>query len=245
VGGLGVERCGSEGILLLRVLICEPLSIFRDGLRTGLEAEADIKVVDAVDSGIHAILLARRLKPDVILSDLDLSGMGAVEVVRRIREQTTHPEPKFVVLAQDELDQRIADVLRVGVNGLLLKNATREELCAAVRAAGRGETALGSRIAQRLVEWFRERGETAPDATDRRQLEELTPREREVILLVAQGLSSDEVAAELAIGVATARTHLYRLRTKLDLRDRAQLVSFAYRAGLMEHRHLRTGVNSA
>ena len=218
----------------IRVLVCDELPIMRDGVRTLLDAEPDIEVVDTTDSGIHAMILIRTLEPAVVLMGMTLRSLPALEVVRRVAAEPLPTQPRFVVLGAP--DDSIDEVLRARVNGVLLRDVTREELSAAVRTAARGHMALCPQVAQSLVDFFRasrhgiERGgvesRPAPAA-------DLTAREREVLQLVAQGLSAEEVAERLTIGVATARTHLYRLRCKLELRDRAQLVSFAYREGLV------------
>jgi DNA-binding NarL/FixJ family response regulator len=132
----------------------------------------------------------------------------------------------------NDSDKMVTSILRAGVNGLLVKEATREELSSAIRAAARGHMMLAPEITHRLVEWFRRSGSHADDLL-RPVLAELTPRERQILLLMANGMTTEEVAGQLAIGVTTVRTHLHRLRTKLKARDRAQLVSLAYRAGLM------------
>ncbi|TCO55614.1 response regulator [Actinocrispum wychmicini] len=216
----------------LRVLVCDRLPIIRDGLCTLLEAEPDIEVVDAADSGIQAIMTVRAKHPDVVLTGLDLRGISGLEMVDRLAREPLNPKPRFVVLAMSDNDEVIDRVLHANVNGLLVKEATRAELSSAVRAAAQGQTMLAPQVAQRLVDRFR-RLDAAPDQGLRPALAELTPREREVLASIARGMSAEEVAHELTIGVTTVRTHLYRLRTKLHLRDRAQLVSFAYRAGLM------------
>lgn len=230
---------------MLRVLVCEQLPIVRNGLRTILDAEADIEVVDTTASGIHSIILARQLRPDVIVTGLALDGLDGLEVIRRLQHEQLDPQPHFVVLTMNDSEQQIDDVLHSHVNGVLLKDATREELSGAVRAAARGQITLAPQIAQRLVDWYRHRQDNHVDQLARQQLADLTRREQEVLLLVACGMSAEEAAEKLAIGVATVRTHVYRLRCKLDLRDRAQLVSFAYRAGLMHQPpitdHLVTG----
>lgn len=216
----------------LRVLICEDLPIVRDGVRTMLEAEPDIQVVGTAGSTSEALMLTRRLRPDVIVAGLRPAGADTLDLVRRVTAESLDPQPQFVVLTLDDSREQVEQALRAGVNGLLLKDATRGELCRAVRAAASGQTALAPPIAALLVEWFRDQAGTAHDPAALERVRTLTPREREVLVLLAGGLTADEVADELTIGVATARTHLYRLRTKLDLRDRAQLVAFAFRSGL-------------
>lgn len=216
----------------LRVVICHELPIVRDGLTTALNAEDDIEVVGATDSGIQAILWARSLQPEVIVTGLTLYGIPGIELIKRVRQEKLSPQPKVVVFAMNHSDQMITEVLRAGADGLLVKEATADELGAAIRAAASGQIMLAPLVANRLVNWFR-RQDSRPDEQLRPVLAALTPRERQVLLLIARGKSTDEVASELAIGVTTVRTHVYRLRCKLDVRDRAQMVSVAYRAGLM------------
>jgi DNA-binding NarL/FixJ family response regulator len=203
-----------------------------------LDAEPDITVVDTTDSGIHAIMLVRSCRPDVVLTGLNLNGLPALEMIRRLALEALDPHPRFVVLAMTASDETVDSILRTDVTGLLMGDSTSEELSSTVRAAAQGKTTLAPQIAQRLIEHFRYRDTVPEDSLPEEQLRsvlaELTPRERQVLLMVGRGLSAEEIANELVIGVATARTHLYRLRCKLDLRDRAQLVSFAYRAGLMQ-----------
>jgi len=219
--------------MALRVLVCDELPIVRDGLRTLLDAESDIEVLDATDSGIHAIMLVRALHPDVVVTGLSLRGLSGLELTRRLSKEPVTPKPRVVVFAMTDSDEIMTSVLHAGANGLLVKEATREDLTSAIRAAAKGQTMLAPQIAHRLVDWFL-RSDTHAEKLLRPALAELTPRERQVLLLIARGLTTDEVADELAIGVTTVRTHVYRLRIKLKVRDRAQLVSFAYRAGLMQ-----------
>ncbi|HEX8080694.1 MAG TPA: response regulator transcription factor [Jatrophihabitans sp.] len=216
----------------LRILICHELPIVRDGLSTTLNAESDIEVVGATDSGIHAILLARTARPDVIVTGLTLYGISGLELIKRMGQERISPQPKVVVFAMNHSDQMITDVLHAGADGLLVKEATADELSAAIRAAARGQIMLAPLVANRLVSWFR-RQDSQPEEQLRPALAALTPRERQVLLLIAQGKSTEEVADELAIGVTTVRTHVYRLRCKLDVKDRAQMVSVAYRSGMM------------
>jgi DNA-binding NarL/FixJ family response regulator len=216
----------------LRVLVCDELPIVRDGLRTLLDADPDIEVVDATDSGIHTLMLVRTLKLDVVVTGLNLHGLSGLELIRRLGKETVTPKPRVVVFAMNDSDEMVTSVLRAGVNGLLVKEATGEELSSAIRAAARGQMMLAPEIAYRLVDWFRRSGNHA-DELLRPVLAELTPRERQILLLIADSMTTEEVAGRLAIGVTTVRTHLHRLRIKLKARDRAQLVSFAYRAGLM------------
>ncbi|MFL6138104.1 MAG: response regulator [Frankiaceae bacterium] len=219
--------------MTLKVLLCDELPIIRDGLRTLLELEPDIEVVDAVESGVQAMICIRSELPHVVVTGLTLRGMSGLELIRRIQREDLDPRPRVVVFAMNDSDEMVTDVLHAGVNGLLVKSATRADLSSAVRAAAEGYTTLAPCVAHRLVDWFRRR-EAVPHEVLRPQVAALTSRERQVLTLVARGMSTEDVAEELSIGVTTVRTHVYRLRTKLDVRDRAQLVSFAYRAGLMQ-----------
>jgi DNA-binding NarL/FixJ family response regulator len=216
----------------LNVVICDRLPIVRDGLRTLLDAEPDINVIDTTDSGMHTIMLARTHRPDVILTGLNLRGITGLEMIKRLEREKLEPRPRVVVFVMSDSDEIIDSVLHAEVHGVLFKEVTREELSATVRAAGHGQTMFAPQITNRLVSWYRNR-EPHADEVMGSILEDVTTREREVLTLMARGLTVDEVAASLSIGVTTVRTHLYRVRCKLNLRDRAQLVSFAYRAGLM------------
>ena len=220
--------------MTIRVLICDELPVIRDGLRTLLDAAPDIDVIDTTDNGMEAIVLVRTARPDVVVTDLNLRTISGLEMIRRLGKEDARPN--IVVFTGSDADKPVSDVLHAGASCLLGKDASPQELLSATRAAAAGRTMLAPDIAQRLVTWFREQPDTlesapCPEATE---LTELTPRERDVTQMVARGMSTEEVARALTIGVATVRTHLYRVRTKLGVRDRAQLVSLAYRSGLIQ-----------
>ncbi|MFI7705177.1 response regulator [Nonomuraea sp. NPDC049480] len=215
----------------LRVIICDKYAISRFGLLTILASRPDVEVIETTDSGVHAIMLARKHHPEVVVTGLALGGLSGLELIQRLRAEKLDPEPRVVVFTMDHTDQTVTEVLRAGANGLLTQDSTQDEVIAVIRAAGRGQTMLSPLVTQRLVDWFRQR--EPPPAEPQPTLAGLTPREQQVLLLVAQGRSTEEVAGELYIGVSTVRTHLHRLRAKLKAKDRAQLVSFAYRSGLM------------
>jgi DNA-binding NarL/FixJ family response regulator len=227
----GIDRARKRPETTLHVLICDETRLIRDGLQSLLAAETDIEVVGTTDSGLHAMMLVRDRQPQVVVTGLALRSISGVELIRRILKEQDKP-PRVVVFAADEDEVLLNDVLAAGATGLLNRDASREELTSAVRAAGRGQPTLGPNITQMLLDWFREHGTRArPDHQP--LLNGLTQREREVLLLVASGRSTEELAEELCIGPTTVRTHIYRLRHKLRVRDRAQLVSFAYQAGLV------------
>jgi DNA-binding NarL/FixJ family response regulator len=217
----------------VRVLICGDVPVVRDGLRSLLDCVADIEVVKTTGSGMEAIMLSRRLRPHVVVTDLKLDGMPGLEMIRRLRKEEPDPHPHVVVFALSDDDQTMSEVLHAGASGLLGKDASPDDLIAAVRLAARGQTTLAPVLAKRLVTWFCER-RSPSEVCLQPLVSSLTPRERQVMMLVARGSSTEEIARELTIGVATVRTHVYRLRCKLGARDKAQLVSFAYRSGLMQ-----------
>ncbi|MGE5830876.1 MAG: response regulator [Micromonosporaceae bacterium] len=217
--------------MTIRALICDELPVVRDGMRTLLDAEPDIDVIDTTDNGMEAIVLVRTARPDVVVTDLNLRAISGLEMIRRLGKEDS--PPNIVVFTGSNADKTVSDVLHAGASCLLGKDASPQELVAAIRAAAAGRAMLAPYVAQRLVTWFREQPDTT-ESTQCLEVADLTPREREVTQMVARGMSTEDVARELIIGVATVRTHLYRVRTKLGVRDRAQLVSLAYRSGLIQ-----------
>jgi DNA-binding NarL/FixJ family response regulator len=218
----------------VRVLLCDDRPLVLDGLQSLLGREADIDVVGTTESGMEAIMLARRHLPDVVVTGLTLGQLESVDLIRRLLKEELDPVPRMIVFAIKEIDERVTEVLHAGASGLLSDDASREELAMAIRAVARGQAMLGPRIAQRLMEWFREHDVKSKVKADMPIGTVLTPREREILTLTAHGMSTEDIATELFIGTATVRTHLYRLRCKLQLKDRAQLVSFAFRAGIVD-----------
>jgi DNA-binding NarL/FixJ family response regulator len=176
--------------------------------------------------------MVRSKHPDVVVTGLRLRGMTGADFLLQLRGKDDELEPPIVVYPVGDLMTTLADVLRAGVNGVLSEDAGRVELVLAVRAVARGQALLGPRVARRILDWYR-KTDGPVDKTLSPAVARLTTREREVLQLTAQGLSVEDISRRLYIGVATVRTHLYRARSKLQLRDRAQLVSFAYQAGLM------------
>lgn len=217
--------------MTIRVLICDELPVIRDGLRTLLDAVPDIEVIGTTDNGMEAMVLVRTARPDVVVTDLNLLTISGLEMIRRLGKEAVRPN--IVVFTGSDADKTVSDVLHAGASCLLGKDANPQELVTAIRAAAAGRTMLAPGIAHRLVTWFREQPDTMESAPCP-EVTELTAREREVTRMVARGMSTEEVARELTIGVATVRTHLYRVRSKLGVRDRAQLVSLAYRSGLIQ-----------
>ncbi|HEU5158503.1 MAG TPA: response regulator transcription factor [Streptosporangiaceae bacterium] len=214
-----------------RVLVCDELPIIREGMRTALTAESGIEVVGTTDSGIEALIMARRLHPDVIITDAPLSGLSGIELTRRLSHEPLRPTPKVLVFTSRDDDVKIMNFLEAGATGLVVKETGTEEVAAAIRVVAAGGAMLAPCVARKLLDWFFRR-EARPGGEVNVAASSLSAREREVLALVARGMSGMEIAKELQITEATARTHIYRIRRKLDLRNRAQLVAFAYRFGL-------------
>jgi DNA-binding NarL/FixJ family response regulator len=210
--------------------------VIRDGLSSLLGSEPGIDVVGTTDDGGHAIVLVRRFRPDVVLTGLELRGMPGVELTVRLGAEILEPPPRVVVFSLGHGDAALTDALRYGAIGALTGEAAREEVIATVRAAAGGQMMLAPEATRLLADWFRTQSNASRTQQTHRALTALTTltaREQQVLMLIAQGKSTEDVAGELYIGVSTVRTYVYRLRTKLALKDRAQLVSFAYRTGLM------------
>lgn len=204
----------------------------REALGAALDTAPGIDVLDTTGNGMEAIVLTRSLRPDVVVTGLELEGIPGYEMIRRLRRENLDTHPHVVVFAINDSDEAASDALATGANGVLDKDASQADLVLAIRLAAQGQTMLSPRVAQRLVRWFRERRAPAAAALHP-VISSLTLREREVMGLAAHGLSDDEIASRLTIGQATVRSHVYRVRCKLGARDRAQLVSLAYQSGLV------------
>lgn len=217
---------------VIRLMVVDESAVIRDGLCALLSSVHDIEVVAVSDSGAGAVQLARTHAVQVVLTGLSLHGMSCFDLLRRLEAERLPVQPRLVVFAQHDNEDVVRDVLRAPTHGLLVKDTSPAELAAAVRAAAQGEAVFSPSVSSRLVKWFRSSGGQRAGSVPQSALDSLTTREHEVLRLIAEGMSPVEMAAELCIGEATVRTHVYRLRTKLELRDRAQLVAFAHRAGL-------------
>ncbi|HZB33891.1 MAG TPA: response regulator transcription factor [Streptosporangiaceae bacterium] len=214
-----------------RVLVCDALPVVREGMRTVLAAEPDIEVVGTTDSGIEALVMTRRLHPHVVITDATLSGLSGVELTRRLQREPIEPAPSVLVFTPRDDDVKIMSFLEAGAMGLVVKETGTDEMATAVRVVAAGEAMLAPCVSRKLLDWFFERA-ARPNGQVNLAVAGLSPREREVLGLVARGMSGLEIAKELQITEATVRTHIYRIRHKLELRNRAQLVAFAYRNGL-------------
>ena len=215
--------------MTIRVLIADDQALVRTGFSVIVRAEEDLEVVGEVGDGVQAVEAARTLHPDVVLMDIRMPVLDGIEATRRIAVGSR--APRVLVLTTFDLDDYVVEALRAGASGFLLKDAGADELLYAIRVVAAGDALLAPSITRRLIEEFARR----PTVRNRPQaLEELTPRELEVLRLLGRGLSNAEIARELVVGDATAKTHVARIFAKLDLHDRAQAVVLAYETGIVQ-----------
>jgi DNA-binding NarL/FixJ family response regulator len=212
-------------------VIADDQALVRAGFRALIDAEPDIIVVGEAGDGVEAARLAALTRPDVVLMDIRMPGVDGLEATRRIVADPALAATRVVILTTFELDEYVFEALRVGASGFLVKDTEPVELLRGIRAVAAGDALLSPGVTRRVIaEFAGGRGRT-PTPTVR--LDQLTDREREVMVLVGEGLSNDEIAARLVISPATAKTHVSRTMIKLGVRDRAQLVVHAYEAGLI------------
>lgn len=215
-----------------RVLVCDRLPIMRDAMSGFVRQQGDLQVIGSAGSVDTALRLCYDKHPHVILASMDLGSMTGLQLIQRLRPDGRPDGPRVVVYTTSLNDTVLSDALHAGASGVLAADATQDEFVAAVRAAAAGHTTLAPHLLQRLVEWFREHsgriGQGHSEAAAA-----LTAREREVLKLMADGRTMSQIARDLCIELTTVRTHVYRMRCKLNIHDRAQLVSFAYRCGLI------------
>ena len=215
---------------MIRTLLADDQGLVRSGLKALLDAREDIQVVAQAATGIQAVALTRKFRPDVVLMDIRMPELDGLEATRRINSDPDLAQVRIVILTTFALDEYLFDALRHGAVGFLLKDTEPRELIAAVRAASQGDSLISPNMTRRLIAEFATRTRQ-PRPTD--ELDRLTEREREVLVLVAEGLTNDEIANRLYLSPATARTHVSRILTKLDARNRAGLVVLAYETGLV------------
>jgi DNA-binding NarL/FixJ family response regulator len=216
--------------MTIRVLLVDDQALVRGGFRALLDAQDDIEVAGEAADGADAVEQAVELLPDVVLMDIRMPGTDGLEATRRIGSDDRLGDVKVVILTTFDLDEYVFEALRVGASGFLVKDTEPAELVQAVRVVAAGDALLSPGVTRRLVAEFAQRSRQ-PHATT--ELEVLTEREREIVALVGEGLSNDEIAARLVVSPATAKTHVSRAMIKLGVRDRAQLVVVAYQTGLV------------
>jgi DNA-binding NarL/FixJ family response regulator len=221
---------------VITVELADDQALVRAGFHALLDAESDISVVAEAADGETAVALARRHRPEVVLMDIRMPRMDGLKATAEITSDPDLGQTRVVVLTTFELDEYVFGALRAGASGFLLKDIEPDDLVAAVRVIAAGEALLAPRLTRRLIEAFVEGsalGTDGPAGPTSRELEKLTPREREVLALVGRGKSNAEIAERLVLSPLTAKTHVARLFSKLGARDRAQLVVAAYESGLV------------
>ena len=219
--------------MTIRVLVVDDEALLRTAFSSLIDAEDDLEVVGQAADGRQAVEFTLRLVPDVVVMDVRMPVMDGIEATRQItsRDSQGEVEPRVLILTTFDLDDYVFEALRAGASGFALKSRPLEELLSAIRTVAAGEALLAPSVTRRLIAHFTG-GARAPSKAPR-GLDELTEREREVLSLVAQGLSNAELAETLRVSLPTAKTHVSRILTKLDARDRTQLVILAYQAGIV------------
>ena len=215
---------------MIRILLADDQNLIRAGFRALLDAEPDMTVVDECGTGHDAVRLALQHHPDVILMDIRMPGGDGLEAARQILSNAALPGTRIIILTTFELDEYIAEAVRAGASGFLVKDTEPAELLRAVRVVYDGDALLSPSVTRRIMAQLATHSRAAaPPAA----LERITEREREVLRLVGEGLNNAEIAARLFITPLTAKTHVSRIMTKLMVRDRVQLVVLAYESGLV------------
>jgi DNA-binding NarL/FixJ family response regulator len=218
---------------VIRVVVVDDQALVRTGFRMILDAEPDLEVVGEAGDGIEAVERFRQVRPDVVLMDVRMPRMDGVEATRHLAGPGVADPARVLVLTTFDLDEHVYDALRAGASGFLLKDVPPEDLVAAVRVVAGGDALLAPSITRRLIADFAQRPAPAADPAGAPELSTLTEREREVLVLIARGLSNAEIAGSLYLGETTVKTHVGRVLMKLGLRDRVQAVVLAYETGIV------------
>ena len=215
----------------IRVAVVDDQTLMRDGFTMILDAQTDIDVVGEADNGRSGVELCQRTRPDVVLMDIRMPEMDGIEATQHITSDKTL-ETKALMLTTFDLDEYVYDAVRAGASGFLLKDTPKQELVEAVRIIADGNALLSPSVTKRLIEEFSR--QTKPEAQRAALPDNLTEREHQTLELLARGMNNREMAAEMYIGEATVKTHVSRLLTKLDVRDRVQAVVLAYETGVAQ-----------
>ena len=217
---------------MIKVVVADDQQLVRAGFSVLVSSAADMEVVGEAGNGDEAIFLARSTRPDVVLMDVRMPGTNGIEATSIIATDPSLADTRVLILTTFDIDDYIYAALRAGASGFVLKDTAPNDLLHAIRVIASGEALLAPAVTRRLIAEFANRPETQPVAS--RALDVLTDREREIVALVAHGLSNQEIADQLFISPKTAKTHVSRAMIKLNARDRAQLVVYAYRSGLVK-----------
>lgn len=217
---------------MIRVLLADDQELVRAGFRVLIQSVPDLEVVGEASDGEQAVKLVELEHPDVVLMDVRMPGMDGIEATTRIRALDGAGDTRILILTTFDLDEYVHAALRAGASGFLLKDASPTDLLDAIRVIHEGDALLAPSVTRRLIEEFAHR--PRPDHTPPEALDVLTDREREVLALIARGLSNSEIAEHLVVSPATSKTHVSRIMAKLNARDRAQLVMLAYETGLVK-----------
>lgn len=215
---------------MISVVVVDDQALVRAGFRVLVDSSSDLEVLGEAADGLEAVRIVRQLRPEVVLMDIRMPGMDGIEATRQILGAPEGADTRVLILTTFDLDQYVYDALRAGASGFLLKDTPPEELLDAIRVIAAGNALLAPSVTRTLIAEFA--GRAAPLMKNADALGMITPREREVLLLIARGRSNGEIAEELHMSSATAKTHVSRLLSKLGARDRAQLVVIAYESGL-------------
>ncbi len=228
---------------MIRVLLADDQALIRAGFRVLVEVAGDIEVVGEAVNGEQAVDLARRVRADVVLMDIRMPGVDGLEATRRIAADDDLAGVKVIILTTFESDEYVYQALRVGASGFLVKDTEPDDLIRAIRVVARGDALLSPSVTRRLITTLAAQYAAAPlaggggtsqlSSAHAKHLSRLTEREREVLILVAEGLSNEELARRLFLSPLTTKTHVSRIMNKLEARDRAQLVVIAYESGLV------------
>lgn len=217
---------------MIRVVVADDQEVVRVGLRVLLESEPDVELAGEAADGEQAVELAQDTRPDIVLMDVRMPGLDGLGALREIVADERLGDTRVVILTTFELDEYVFEALRSGASGFLIKDTPPAELLRAIRVVAEGESLLSPSVTRRVIGEFTARAPT--HAQPHPRMQELTQREREIVALAAEGLSNEEIAERLVISPATTRTHVSRAMVKLRARDRAQLVVFAFRSGLVD-----------
>jgi DNA-binding NarL/FixJ family response regulator len=223
----------------IRIVVADDQDVVRTAFGSILETQADFRIVGLAPDGVAAVRLCNEQDPDVVIMDVRMPRLDGIEATRRIVASSTDGRPRMLMLTTFDLDEHVYDALDAGASGFLLKDVTAEKLFDAVRVVAAGDALIAPAITRRLIAEFARR--RPPPPARLASLAALTPRETDVLRLIAEGLANAEIAARLTIGEQTVKTHVSRIFAKLDLRDRAQAVAAAYETGIVVARQAPPG----